>query len=51
MRVAKGFLFNAVKAGIKAPEKWDVGLILSEVPCGWAGVFTHNDFQAGPVLL
>ncbi len=51
MFVPKGFLFSAVEAGIKYPGRPDLGLILSEVPAAWAGVFTRNDFKAAPVLL
>ena len=51
MLVPQGFHFNAAKVGIKTPGRWDLGLIFSEVPASWAGVFTQNDFKAAPVLL
>ena len=51
MLVPEGFLFSAVEAGIKYQGRPDLGLILSEVPAAWAGVFTRNDFKAAPVLL
>ncbi|QJA06356.1 bifunctional glutamate N-acetyltransferase/amino-acid acetyltransferase ArgJ [Thermosulfurimonas marina] len=51
MRAPKGFLFSAAAAGIKYRERPDLGLILSEAPATWAGVFTRNDFKAAPVLL
>jgi len=48
--VPKGFKFGATAAGVKqagAPRK-DVALILSEVPCSAAGVFTVNRMRAAP---
>ena len=51
MRVPKGFSFNAVEVGIKYRGRPDVGLIVSERPCFWGGVFTRNDVKAAPVIL
>jgi acetylglutamate kinase len=46
-----GFRFGSTKAGIKAnSEKRDLALIVSEVPCSAAGVFTVNKMCAAPVL-
>ncbi|MBI3794494.1 MAG: bifunctional glutamate N-acetyltransferase/amino-acid acetyltransferase ArgJ [Nitrospinae bacterium] len=47
----KGFQFSAVKASIKPWNKEDVGLIVSQLPCAAAGVFTTNRVKAAPVLL
>ena len=51
MRAPAGYLFSAVEAGIKYRGRPDLGLIYSEVPATWAGVFTRNDFKAAPVIL
>ncbi len=50
---AKGFLAAGVHAGVKSsnPEKRDVALIYSELPCSAAAVFTTNAVKAAPVLL
>lgn len=45
----KGFLANAVRAGIKKSGKLDFALLYSEVPAVTAGAFTTNKFQASPV--
>ncbi len=47
----KGFVSNAVNAGIKNPEadRLDMALIASEVPCTAAGTFTTNRVKAAPV--
>ncbi len=47
----KGFLFNAVSAGIKAPGRLDLGLIFSERPSVAVGTFTTNLVKAAPVLI
>ena len=45
-----GFRFGATRAGIKpTSEKRDLALIVSEVPCSAAGVFTVNKLCAAPV--
>jgi len=48
-----GFRAGSVYAGLKTPgpEKRDVGVLLSDVPCGVAGVFTQNKVAAAPVLV
>jgi glutamate N-acetyltransferase/amino-acid N-acetyltransferase len=47
----QGFKAAGISAGIKKNNKKDLGLIVSEVPAGVAGVFTRNKVQAAPVLL
>jgi len=47
----KGFSYSAVAAGIKYPDRLDLGLIYSEEPCVTAGVFTTNQVKATPVLI
>ena len=47
----RGFWANAVQAGVKYKDKYDVALIFSEVPAQAAGVFTRNLVKAHPVLL
>jgi glutamate N-acetyltransferase/amino-acid N-acetyltransferase len=46
-----GFLFFSGRAGIKKNGENDIGIIVSEVPCVTAGVFTRNLATAAPVLL
>ena len=51
---AKGFKAAGVWCGVKAnssPDKKDLALIYSEVPCAAAGIFTKNRVKAAPVLL
>mgnify|MGYP005854773891 FL=1 len=50
---ARGFRAGAVYAGLKTPGpgKLDVGLLLSDVPCSVAGVFTTNRLASAPVLI
>lgn len=49
----KGFRAGAVHAGVKSkkPDRLDLAMILSEVPCAAAGVYTRNLVKAAPVLL
>ena len=47
----KGFSAAAVQAGIRYPDRLDLGLIYSEVPAVTAGVFTTNRVKAAPVIL
>lgn len=47
----KGFLFSAVKAGVRYADRLDLGLIYSETPCVTAGVFTTNQVKAAPVRI
>jgi acetylglutamate kinase len=45
-----GFRFGSARAGIKSgSEKRDLALIVSDVPCSAAGVFTVNKMAAAPV--
>lgn len=48
---AKGYVANAVSAGIKDPQnlRLDLGLVFSEHPTTSAGVFTTNEIKAAPV--
>ncbi|HSL39038.1 MAG TPA: bifunctional ornithine acetyltransferase/N-acetylglutamate synthase, partial [Desulforhopalus sp.] len=41
-----GFSFAAIEAGIRYPNRLDLGLIYSEVPCVAAGVFTTSQVKA-----
>ncbi|PID75682.1 MAG: bifunctional ornithine acetyltransferase/N-acetylglutamate synthase [Deltaproteobacteria bacterium] len=50
MRV-NGFLFSAVEAGVRYPNRLDLGLIYSDSPCVAAGVFTQNIVKAAPVVI
>jgi glutamate N-acetyltransferase/amino-acid N-acetyltransferase len=45
----KGFKFSALKAGIKASGKLDLGLILAEPKTSAAALFTRNLVVAAPV--
>ncbi|WP_026478021.1 bifunctional ornithine acetyltransferase/N-acetylglutamate synthase [Alkaliphilus transvaalensis] len=46
----KGFKASGIHAGIKKAKK-DIALIVSEVPCEAAGVFTTNKACAAPVIV
>jgi len=47
----RGFLFNALSAGIKKKEDLDLGLIYTDQLATCAGVFTTNLVKAAPVIL
>lgn len=47
----RGFMAGAVRAGIKSPDKLDLGILHSEVPCVAVGVFTKNTIKAAPIIL
>jgi glutamate N-acetyltransferase/amino-acid N-acetyltransferase len=49
--IINGFSLSAVAAGIKYPDRLDLGLIYSDTPAVTAGVFTKNRVKAAPVLL
>lgn len=51
IEMASGFKTAGVAAGIKKNGEKDLGIIVSHVPAGVAGVFTRNQVQAAPVLL
>ncbi|NBK21275.1 MAG: bifunctional ornithine acetyltransferase/N-acetylglutamate synthase [Spirochaetia bacterium] len=46
---SKGFSANGVACGIKKRKK-DLALVVSQVPCSFAGSFTTNLVKAAPVL-
>lgn len=46
----QGFKSNGIHCGIKR-SKPDLGLIVSDVPCVCAGVFTKNSIKAAPLLV
>ncbi|MBL7684507.1 MAG: bifunctional glutamate N-acetyltransferase/amino-acid acetyltransferase ArgJ, partial [Deltaproteobacteria bacterium] len=47
-----GFRFAGIHAGIKEnPHKFDLGLIVSDLPCSVAGTFTPSRTKAAPVLI
>ncbi len=50
---AKGFRANGLYSGIKenASKKFDLCLVVSDVLCNAAGVFTQNKVQAAPVTV
>ncbi len=47
----KGFSFSAVEAGIRYPDRLDLGLIYSDTPCVTAGLFTTNLVKAASVII
>ena len=47
----KGFSAAAVKAGIRYPDRLDLGLIYSRTPAVTAGLFTTNKVKAAPLQL
>ena len=47
----QGFSAAAVKAGIRYPDRLDLGLIFSRVPAVTVGMFTTNKVKAAPLLL
>lgn len=47
----QGFSFSAIKAGVRYPDRLDLGLIYSANPCVAAGVFTTNQVKAAPVII
>ena len=46
-----GFLFGAVKAGIRGKDRLDLALITCTAPAAAAAVFTTSQVKAAPVLL
>ena len=46
-----GFQVSGVHAGLKKDGALDFSLVLSDVDCATAGVFTRNKVKAAPVLL
>ena len=47
---AKGFRAASCEAGIKYPDRKDMALLFTDVPCAVAGTFTSNLVKAAPVL-
>jgi glutamate N-acetyltransferase/amino-acid N-acetyltransferase len=47
----RGFRASGVTAGMKPSGDPDLGLLVSDEPCGAAGLFTTNVFSAAPVRL
>ena len=50
----KGFTASGIHCGIKPtsnPDRKDIALIKSDVPCNAAGMFTKNNVKAAPVWL
>ena len=48
----RGYRFAGIHAGIKADaNRFDVGLLLSDIPAAAAGVFTQNRVTAAPVKI
>ena len=47
----KGFRASSAKAGFKAADRYDLGLLVSDADCVFAGMFTQNRFCAAPVLV
>jgi hypothetical protein len=47
----QGFSAAAVPAGIRYPDRLDLGLIFSRVPAVTAGVFTTSKVKAAPLQL
>ncbi len=50
MQPVKGFRWAGVSCGLKKDGALDLALIVSDVPCAVAGVFTTNRVKAAPVL-
>lgn len=47
----QGFRASSAKAGFKAKDRYDLGLLISDADCVFAGLFTQNRFCAAPVLV
>lgn len=47
----KGFKANGIFCGIKKSKKTDLSLIVSDVPCAAAGVYTKNSIIAAPLVV
>ena len=49
---AKGFKANGLNCGLNAnKEKNDLGMVVSEVPCDTAAVYTTNKVKGAPILV
>lgn len=49
MNIPAGFRFAVARCGFKRPDRFDLGVVISDTPAVAAGVFTTNRFQAAPV--
>lgn len=49
--VVPGFKAGAAAAGVRYPDRLDLGLILADRPCSAAGLFTRNRVKAPSVVL
>ena len=47
----KGFFFDAVQAGIKYKNKFDLGLFHSDTDCVCSAMFTANRIKAAPIIV
>jgi glutamate N-acetyltransferase/amino-acid N-acetyltransferase len=47
----QGFRANGVQCEIRKKDKFDLGIVYSEVPASVFGVYTTNKYQAAPVLV
>ena len=47
---AKGFSASCCEAAIKYPNRKDMAMVFTDVPCAVAGPFTSNKVKAAPVL-
>lgn len=45
-----GFRAGTAAAGLRQPAGLDIAILVSELPCSGAGVFTRNRVRAAPVL-
>ncbi len=50
MALPKGFRVGTANAQFRRAQRDDVAILLSDVPCSVAGIFTTNSFKAAPVL-
>ncbi len=50
MALPKGFRIGTANAQFRRAQRDDVAIMISDVPCSVAGVFTTNAFKAAPVL-
>jgi glutamate N-acetyltransferase/amino-acid N-acetyltransferase len=51
LKLPKGFQTYSLSAGIKYSNRNDLGVIFSQTPASYAGVFTSNRIYAAPVRL
>ena len=51
LETVNGFRFSSIKCGIRYENRLDYTIIVSDVPCNAAGVFTTNKIFAAPVKI